>query len=80
MAGEHWTRGKTLGAATSTTAARCEQPGHEHELAHNCRTCRSTALEAPPSTHQDERTPPVPTERLPAAIRQVLAAERGDRP
>lgn len=26
--------------------ARCARPGHEHELAHNCRACRSEALAA----------------------------------
>lgn len=48
MAGPHWTTPTSAPRAPSTvpdaSAARCEIPGHEGEVAHNCRACRSERL------------------------------------
>ena len=58
---------------------RCPIDGHTSYRADNCGACKAdrVAVEGEP-THQQERTPPVPTEQLPPVIRQVLATARGE--
>lgn len=67
--------------------ARCAVPGHDHELARNCRACRSEAL-----ARQDDDTPDGPTltqlspeqrdrnARGARNVRRALGALREDHP
>lgn len=81
-AGEHWTRGHALGEAGTTSGrhARCPEDGHEHEPAHNCRSCRSEHLEAPVQAgHLVARTPTAPTERVAEIVAAAVPELRGSR-
>lgn len=70
LAGEHWTKGKELGAAEGLRTPRCDVVGHGSYFAHNCGACKADRVEATTAlAHQAPRTPPVPTER----VRQILA-------
>ncbi len=39
LAGEHWTRGRQLGADAPIHFERCPEPGHTSFPAHNCGAC-----------------------------------------
>ena len=77
MAGEHWTKGRELGAGDSLHTARCDRPGHGSYFAHNCGACKADrlAVEGEP-VHQAPRTPRVPPER----VRQILEAATDPEP
>ena len=64
--GPHWHTGRTPNARVEP--ARCPKPGHEHEIAHNCRICAVERYE--PSGQESERVPGVSAER----VRQILDA------
>lgn len=56
LAGEHWTRGRALGASGTTDVRfeRCDQPGHTSFPASNCGACRSEQI-AGEGTREDPR-------------------------
>ncbi|MDA8439383.1 MAG: hypothetical protein M0Z51_11075 [Propionibacterium sp.] len=56
LAGEHWTRGRALGASGTTDVRfeRCDKPGHKSFPAANCSACRSEDI-ASEGTRTDPR-------------------------
>lgn len=61
LAGEHWTRGRALGASGTTDVRfeRCDKPGHKSFPAANCSACRSEQIagegtRTDPRQHTDE--------------------------
>ena len=56
LAGEHWTRGRALGASGTTDVRfeRCDKPGHTSFPAANCSACRSEDI-AGEGTRTDPR-------------------------
>jgi len=66
LPGPHWTKGKALGEATSSTYARCPVIGHTSYAAHNCGACAKDDLDPTP-------TPQTRVGLEPARVRQILA-------
>lgn len=81
MTGEHWTRGKPLGTATTTGRfQRCPEPGHSSYPAWNCGYCKAERLEA---TEQDrtlarQGVPPKRIREIRATATQPHPTERTD--
>lgn len=67
------------GAIPRPTDPRCDEPGHEHELARNCRACRSEALardDDQPAEHVVTALTPEQADRNLRGARAVRAALR----
>ena len=80
LAGDHWAAPAQTRAASTVPragAARCTIPGHEHEIAANCRSCRAEQIAIADGTEAPtERVPVVSAER----VRQILDAVFNDPP
>lgn len=75
FAGEHWTRGRALGADAPIRFERCPEPGHTSFPAHNCSAC---AAETRGTDSPSILTPPTPeqielTRRGARTVRAALA-------
>jgi len=74
LAGDHWAAPTQMRAASTVPragAVRCPEPGHEHEIAANCRSCRAEQIGvADGISMPTTREPVVSAER----VREILEA------
>ena len=74
LTGDHWAAPTQMRAASTVPragATRCPEPGHEHEIAANCRSCRAEQIAITDGTSTPTiRDPLVSAER----VRQILDA------
>lgn len=88
--GNWWAAAQAASGSVATTVPRpddprCTEPGHEHELARNCRACRSEALATDGRTETPLRLTPEQAARNTRWAEQIRTLDRaqlasGERP